>query len=111
MIEEQIDRELLVSGLKAVLAAHEREADAEFQLELPQMFQQTTLEVPLVGFRTESQEIETVWVFRDLLGEIGLRCRQRTVEVRNGFAYTYWTRAHPWPSVAMTHSRSTASFT
>jgi hypothetical protein len=52
------------------------------------MFQQTTLEIPLVSLRTESQEIETVRVFRDLLGEIGLRCRQRTVEVRNGFALT-----------------------
>jgi len=52
------------------------------------VFEQTTLEVPLVSFRTEGQEIEIVRVFRDLPGEIGLRSWQGAVEVRDGFALT-----------------------
>ena len=46
---------------------HEREADAQFQQELPYVAQQPLFEFALVGVVGQGQEIEVVGVFQDLL--------------------------------------------
>ena len=82
VIEEQIDVEGLAVHLERHLATDEGEAAAQLQQKIAQMFEETTLELPLFGGRAQGQKLERVWVLEDLLRQVGLRCRQRSVEVR-----------------------------
>ena len=81
MVEQQVQVEVVAAHLQVVLAANEREAFPQFQQEAPDVFKQAAFQIPLVRLTAEREEVEVVRVFEKLLGEVGLRRRQGTVEV------------------------------
>lgn len=63
VVEKQIDEELVAADLDAMLTAYEREASAEFEKESCNVPHESVLDVVLLGFIANSQEIEVIWVF------------------------------------------------
>jgi hypothetical protein len=86
VVEEQVDAEFLAADLQQILAADEREADAELEQEGTDMFEQAALQLSLLRVGAQGQEVEVVWVLENLLRQLGLRRRQGPVEVGQGFA-------------------------
>ncbi len=86
MIKQQIEVIVLATDFHVVLPTDEREADTEFEQEFLDVVEQTLFEVALMGVAADREEIEIVWVFECLFGEIGLRWRQRALKVGDGFA-------------------------
>ena len=85
VVKEKIESEIFSSDFERHLAADECEADAKLDEELAQVFEKSPFEVALLGVVGESQKIEAVRVFDELLGEVGLwrwKCR---LEVCQGF--------------------------
>src|ERR1700674_4305010 len=82
MIEEEIDVEGLTPDFERHLAADEGEPAAKLQKKLAKMFEEATLELPLFGDRAQGQKLERIWILKELPREVGVRCRQRPVEVR-----------------------------
>jgi hypothetical protein len=68
------------------LAAHEREANAELEEKVAHVLDQPALEVPLLRVGAQRQEVEDVRVLQRLLREVGVRGRQRGLEVRERLA-------------------------
>jgi hypothetical protein len=66
VIEEQVDVEVVATDLHVILAANEREADAEFEQELADVCEQLTFEVALARLAVERQKVEVVGVFKKL---------------------------------------------
>lgn len=77
MVEEQVDVEVLAADGERILAAQQGEAGAHLQQQIAHMGEQAALQVPLVRFVSESQEVEIVRIFEQLLGEVRLRRGQR----------------------------------
>ena len=84
VVKEQIELEILSSDFKRNLAPDEGEADAQLDEKLAQMCEEFPFQVALLCLLGEGEEVEVVWVFEDLLGEIGLRRRKRSLEIRDG---------------------------
>ena len=53
VIEQEIDFEIFATHFQRILAADKREADAELQEKLPDVFEETALKIFLVSFRRE----------------------------------------------------------
>ena len=70
MVEEQVDVEGLIPDLKWDLAADESETAAQFEEQIPEMDQKTTLDLALMRFAGDRQKIEVVGVFQDLFGQV-----------------------------------------
>ena len=86
VVEQQIDAVFLALDFQRILAAEKREADSKLQQELLQVGEQGALDVALLGGGREREEVEVVGVLKDLLGEVGLRRGQGTLEVGNRLA-------------------------
>ena len=86
MVEQEIELEIFSSNFEWNLTSDERETDAEFDEELTEMREKSMLEVALLGLFRESQEIEVVGVFDELLSEIGLRQRERRLKIGDRFS-------------------------
>jgi len=67
------------------LTADEREACAKFEQEFLHLCDQSDFDGALIRVLAQSEEIEEVRILRDALREIGLRGRQRALEIRNRF--------------------------
>ena len=85
MVEEQVELEVLSPNFERDLAADEREADTQLDEELAQVCEEFPFEVALVCFLRESQEIEVVGIFDELLCKIGLRRRKSHLEIGDRF--------------------------
>src|ERR1035437_4301932 len=83
VVEEQVKPEILSSNIKRHLAPDEGETHAEFDEELAQVREKSLFEIALVGFLSEGEKVEVVWIFEDLLCEIGLWSRQCRLEIGN----------------------------
>jgi hypothetical protein len=81
------DSSVLAVDFEVHLAAHECEADAEFEEKVAYVLEQAALEVPLLCIGTQREEVEDVWVLQGLLREVGVGGRERTREVRERLAY------------------------
>src|SRR3984957_18167904 len=88
MVEEEVQSEVLASNFERNLAADEGEADTEFDQELPQVGEKSSLQIALLRLRREGQEVEVVWILQELLCEVRLRFRKRRLKVRDGFSLT-----------------------
>src|SRR5258708_1021232 len=86
MVEEEVQSEVLASNLERNLAAYEGEADTEFDQELPQVAEKSSLQIALLRLRRERQEVEVVWILQEFLCEVRLRFRKRLLKVRDGFS-------------------------
>ena len=86
MEEEEVDVEVLAPDFEVHLAAHEREADAEFEEEIAHVLEQAALEVPLLRIGAQREEVEDVWILQGLLREVGVGRRERALEVRECLA-------------------------
>jgi hypothetical protein len=84
VIKEQIDIKDLIPHLERNLATGEGEAAAQLQEQIPEMDQETALDLPLVRFAGDGQKIEVVGVFQNLFGQIGVRRRQRPLKIGDG---------------------------
>jgi hypothetical protein len=71
----------LVSNLQVILASHKGKSHPKLQQELPQMTEQGRLQITLLRFLAQSQEIKVVRIFENLPGQFRLRCRKRPVKV------------------------------
>jgi len=82
MIEEEINVEGLTPDLKRHLAADKGESSTKLQEKVAKIFEETTFKLPLFGGRAQGQELERIWILKELPREVGVRCRQRSVKVR-----------------------------
>ena len=71
------------------LPADKREANTEFEQKFQVVDEQTLFEVALMRVAADGEEIEIVWVFERLFGEIGLRRRQGALEIGDGLAFAF----------------------
>ena len=81
MVEEQIDVEVLVADIEAILPADEREALAEFEQEFFQVAHQLRFEFALLERFGQGEEVEDVRVFQGLPSQIGLERGEALGEV------------------------------
>ena len=63
MVEQKIELEILCSNFKRNLAPDECESHAKFDKKLPQMPEESMLEIALVGLLGESEKVEVVSIF------------------------------------------------
>ena len=84
VIEKQVDEKLFSGDFQPELAAHEGKACAQFQQEAGDVADKGVLDVALVGFVAEAEEVEMVRVFQNLSGESGLRRGQAAFKVGYG---------------------------
>ena len=67
MVEKQVDVEILVADVEAILPADEGEALSEFEQELLQMTDEFGFEFAFLEWLGEGEEVEDVGVFERLL--------------------------------------------
>ena len=82
VIEKKVNPKILSSDFQRILAPDEREPNSQLKEELAYVLEKTRLEVALLRFAGEREEIEVVRVFQELLGEVRLRRRKGLPEVR-----------------------------
>lgn len=58
------------------------EADAKLQKKLLEMLDEALFEIAFFGHLPQAQKIEVVRIFDNLLGELRLWCRKRSLKVR-----------------------------
>jgi hypothetical protein len=75
VVEEEVYPELLVSYSNPVLAPNEGEANTELQQKIAEMIQEPAFQITLVRLGAQRQKVEVVWIFRELLRQVGLRWR------------------------------------
>src|SRR4029077_2084726 len=80
--------EVFSSDFEQNLAADEGEPNAELDEKLAQVREEFPLQVALLRFGRESEEIEIVRVFDDLLRKIGLRLRESGLEIGERLSLT-----------------------
>jgi hypothetical protein len=80
VVKQEVEIIILAADFHVILPTDKREPDAEFEQEFLDVVEQTLFEVALVSVAADHEEIEIVWVFERLFGEIGLRRRQGCVE-------------------------------
>src|SRR5438046_1581705 len=83
MIEEQVDVEILAFDFEVNLAADESEADAQLKQEFLDMVYEPLLQLPFAGVAGQREKIKGVRVLDGLMGKVGLRRRQRPLEIGN----------------------------
>src|SRR5205085_12434913 len=89
VIEKQIEEIVDLANGQLHLAADEGESHAELEQELPDVGDEIVLGHTLVGFASDGEEVEGVWILERLLGEVGLRTGQSSHEVGGGLALAY----------------------
>jgi hypothetical protein len=52
------------------------------------MFEEATLKLSLFGSRAQGQKLERIWILKELPREVGVRCRQRSVKVRQRLPFS-----------------------
>jgi hypothetical protein len=75
---------LLIDDSQGELSSDEREAVAHLHQEGLDVVEQCLLEVALLRFVGEAEELEVVGVLDRVTDELGVRLRQRVVEARQG---------------------------
>ena len=81
VVEEQVHKLLRLSGDDAVLSAHIGETGAHLDKELGNVIDKGVLQILLVIFLVQRQEVEIVWIFGDFLREIALGSRKSFREI------------------------------
>jgi len=86
VVEQQVEVEVLVAHIQAVLAADERESLAQFEQELLHVADKLRFEFALVERLGQREEVEDVRILERLLGQVRLRRREQGGEVGNRLA-------------------------
>ncbi|MCW3062242.1 MAG: hypothetical protein JWQ02_4063 [Capsulimonas sp.] len=81
VIKEQVQVVIVLRDLQVILTAQKREPRPKLQQELPDLFDQPLLDLPLGGALRDGEEVEIVGIFEQLPGKVGLRGRQRPFEI------------------------------
>src|SRR5262249_7841265 len=81
VVEKEVEVEVVAVGFEVILSAHEGEAGAEFDQEVPDSSEKAPLQVALPRLGSQAQEVERVGVLQKLLRQVRLWCRQRSLEV------------------------------
>ena len=84
--EQQIDEQFVTIDVEAVLTALEREPCAEFEEETFDVGDELALDFSFDRLVGEPEEVEVVWVFDQLLHQLGFADRKQSVEVGRGGA-------------------------
>ncbi len=72
VIEEQVDEKLFAAHFQLELLAEKRETRPKLEQKLPDMGDQTLLNLSLLGLPCRGEELEVVGVFQQLPREVGL---------------------------------------
>src|SRR5262249_1884707 len=83
VVEEEIDPEFFAADFERILTSHEGEADTQLEEEVAEVLEQSLMECALLRVLAGGEELEVVWILEDLLGEVRLGRRERTIEVRD----------------------------
>ena len=81
MIEEQVQEVVLAIDHERVLSPQEGKALAQLKQKPRDLRHQLVLDIALHRLGAEGQKVEHIWVFQDLLNQLGLRRRQGLSEV------------------------------
>jgi hypothetical protein len=87
MIKQEVEVIILAADFHVILPADKREANTEFEQKFLDVVKQTLFEVALMRVAADREEIEIVWVFERLFGEIRLWRRQGALKVGDRFAF------------------------
>lgn len=93
VVEQQVDVEILVADVEAVLPADEGEALAELEQELLQMTDELGFEFAFLEWLGDGEEIEDVGVFERLLREVRLRRGSMAAKLETALPCRAWARA------------------
>ena len=88
VVKEQIEVKVVIADRQMHLPTHEGEPGAEFHQKFLDMIDQPGFEVAFDGVVVKGEKVEQVRVLERLLGQIGLRRRQRAGEIGDGLALT-----------------------
>src|SRR5258707_4281939 len=81
MVEQQIDKKLLLPHPQAVLASNKRESPPKLDEELPQMSQQSLFKFALFRIRLKRDEVEYIRIFHNLIGGFRMTGRKQSAKV------------------------------
>jgi len=82
VVKKKIEKVFLLADGQTDFVSHEGETFAELQKKISKVKQKPFLEFPFLGVLGQRQEVEGVGIFKQLLGEIGLRFRQGVLKIR-----------------------------
>ena len=69
-----------------IVASDECEPYAELNEELTELFEEASVKLVLFGVLGQAEKLKIIWVFNNLLGEVGLWGRESLREVGNRFS-------------------------